>query len=72
MVPVEAQACGTPVVALARRRGLRNGQDGVTGVLVDDQSAQGFAAGLARARGLAFDPRRHPAPTPNGFRASAS
>jgi hypothetical protein len=31
-------------------------QDDVTGVLVDDESAQGFAAGLSRVRGLTLDP----------------
>ncbi len=56
MVPVEAQACGTPVVALRAGGACETVQNDVTGVLVDDKSAQGFAAGLSRARGLRLDP----------------
>lgn len=56
MVPVEAQACGTPVVALGAGGACETVQDGVTGVLVDDESAQSFAAGLSRVRGLALAP----------------
>jgi glycosyltransferase involved in cell wall biosynthesis len=56
IVPVEAQACGTPVVALRAGGACETVQDGVTGVLVDDGSAQGFAEGLARVRSLDFDP----------------
>jgi glycosyltransferase involved in cell wall biosynthesis len=56
MVPVEAQACGTPVVALARGGAVETVQDGVTGVLVHDDSAQGFADGLTRLLALTLDP----------------
>lgn len=49
IVPVEAQACGTPVVALARGGSLDTVVDGVTGVLVPEQRAELFAEGLARA-----------------------
>jgi glycosyltransferase involved in cell wall biosynthesis len=56
MVPVEAQACGTPVVALRAGGACETVQDDVTGVLVDDESAQGFAAGLSRVRELRLDP----------------
>lgn len=56
MVPVEAQACGTPVVALRAGGACETVQDNVTGVLVDDESARGFAAGLSRVRGLTLDP----------------
>jgi glycosyltransferase involved in cell wall biosynthesis len=45
-VPVEAQACGTPVVALARGGSLDTVVDGVTGVLIPEQSADLFAEGL--------------------------
>jgi glycosyltransferase involved in cell wall biosynthesis len=56
MVPVEAQACGTPVVALRAGGACETVIDGVTGVLVEDGSPEGFADGLARVRALAFDP----------------
>jgi glycosyltransferase involved in cell wall biosynthesis len=56
IVPVEAQACGRPVVALARGGALETVIDGVTGVLVKEATSDGFAAGLARAMQGRFDP----------------
>ena len=56
MVPVEAQACGTPVVALRAGGACETVLDGITGVLVEDGSPEGFAEGLARFRTLSFDP----------------
>jgi glycosyltransferase involved in cell wall biosynthesis len=56
MVPVEAQACGTPVVALRAGGACETVVDGVTGVLVGDESAEAFAAGLSRVRALDRDP----------------
>ena len=55
IAPVEAQACGTPVVALARGGALETVLDGVTGVLVDGATPSALAAGIARARQLPFD-----------------
>ncbi len=55
IVPVEAQACGTPVVALGRGGALETVIDGVTGVLVEEPTPDAFAAGIARARQIAFD-----------------
>jgi glycosyltransferase involved in cell wall biosynthesis len=55
IAPVEAQACGTPVVALARGGALETVVDGVTGVLVDEPTPAAFAAGIARAQELKFD-----------------
>jgi glycosyltransferase involved in cell wall biosynthesis len=52
MVPVEAQACGTPVVALARGGSAETTRDGVTGVLVDAPTAEAFADGLKRVAAL--------------------
>jgi glycosyltransferase involved in cell wall biosynthesis len=62
LVPVEAQACGCPVVALAEGGASETVLDGETGVLVTDRSSEAFAAGLTRLRGLTLDPdhlRRH-------------
>lgn len=56
IVPVEAQACGRPVVALARGGALETVIDGVTGVLVSESTAEAFADGLRRALSLEFDP----------------
>lgn len=57
MVPVEAQACGTPVVALGQGGAAETIEDGVTGVLVGDPSVEAFADGLARVRSMPRDRR---------------
>src|SRR5262249_47024569 len=46
MVPVEAQACGRPVVVLAEGGALESVVDGVTGIHVHDASVEAFAAAL--------------------------
>jgi glycosyltransferase involved in cell wall biosynthesis len=55
MVPVEAQACGCPVVALGNGGAGETVIDGHTGVLVSDPSVEAFADGLSRLRSIAFD-----------------
>jgi glycosyltransferase involved in cell wall biosynthesis len=55
IAPVEAQACGTPVIALARGGALETVVDGITGVLVDESTPEAFAAGIARAKQSSFD-----------------
>jgi glycosyltransferase involved in cell wall biosynthesis len=55
MAPVEAQACGCPVVALGTGGAAETVIDGETGVLVSDASAAAFADGLDRALGRPFD-----------------
>ena len=55
IAPVEALACGRPVVALARGGAAETVSDGATGVLVDEPGAEALAAGIARARALRFD-----------------
>jgi glycosyltransferase involved in cell wall biosynthesis len=62
IVPVEAQACGRPVVALGRGGALETVVDGTTGVLVASDAADRFADGIRRALDGTFDPaviRRH-------------
>ncbi len=62
IVPVEAQACGCPVVALGRGGALETVVADETGVLVDDASAPAFAEGITGAMARRFDPsliRRH-------------
>jgi glycosyltransferase involved in cell wall biosynthesis len=56
IVPVEAQACGRPVVALGRGGALETVIDGVTGVLVEEPTAEALAAGIARAGQIQFNP----------------
>ena len=56
IVPVEAQACGRPVVALARGGALDTVVPGVTGVLVDAPDAGALADGYRRILAQAWDP----------------
>jgi glycosyltransferase involved in cell wall biosynthesis len=56
MVPVEAQACGTPVVALNEGGAVESVIDGSTGVLITQGSPDALADGIRRTLGLTFDP----------------
>jgi glycosyltransferase involved in cell wall biosynthesis len=56
IVPVEAQACGRPVVALGVGGARETVLDRITGVLVPEPTAEAFAEGLAAVRRLPFDP----------------
>jgi glycosyltransferase involved in cell wall biosynthesis len=55
MVPVEAQACGRPVVAFAEGGALESVIDGQTGILVRDQTPAAFAAALRQVAATPFD-----------------
>jgi glycosyltransferase involved in cell wall biosynthesis len=55
MVPVEAQACGCPVVALAEGGASETVIDGETGVLVPEATSGAFADALDRVRRLSLD-----------------
>ena len=55
IVPVEAQACGRPVIALGRGGALETVIDGETGVLVPEASAEAFAAAFERTARTRFD-----------------
>jgi len=56
IVPVEAQACGRPVVALSQGGTRETVLDRVTGVLVTQSTPEAFARALGLLRGLPFDP----------------
>ena len=58
MVPVEAQACGRPVVALGRGGALETIIDGENGVLFDEPDAASLAAALQRVASARFDSAR--------------
>jgi glycosyltransferase involved in cell wall biosynthesis len=58
LVPVEAQACGCPTVALARGGALETVRDGDTGILFDELSQQSLAAALERVQSMRFDRAR--------------
>jgi glycosyltransferase involved in cell wall biosynthesis len=55
IVPVEAQACGTPVVALNRGGAVETVIHGTTGLLVDEPTAPAFADAITRAARTPFD-----------------
>jgi glycosyltransferase involved in cell wall biosynthesis len=62
IVPVEAQACGRPVVALARGGVLETVTHGDTGVLFDAPTVDSLATALEQTAAIVFDPdrlRRH-------------
>ncbi len=62
MALLEANACGRPVISLARGGAVETVIDGTTGVLVKEQSVDAFAAALERFELMSFDPhaiRRH-------------
>ena len=58
IVPVEAQACGRPVVALARGGALETVVDGETGVFFSEPEVGALVAALDRLGRLRFDPAR--------------
>jgi glycosyltransferase involved in cell wall biosynthesis len=62
IVPVEAQACGRPVVALGRGGALDTVIDGETGVLFSDTTVESLSDGMKRAAAITWDAgriRRH-------------
>ena len=62
IVPLEAQSCGRPVVALGGGGALETVIAGDTGILVHEATPEAFAAGITDALNRRFDPaviRRH-------------
>ena len=55
IVPLEAAACGRPVVALSCGGAVETVIPGTTGTLVDDQSPSAFADGIRQALATRFD-----------------
>jgi glycosyltransferase involved in cell wall biosynthesis len=58
IVPVEAMACGRPVIALARGGARESVEHGVTGLLVEEPRSDAFAAAMDAVSRQAFDPAR--------------
>lgn len=56
VVPLEAQACGTPVVALRKGGILDTVSEGVSGVFFDEQTPQSLHAAILQLRTQSFDP----------------
>ena len=57
IVPLEAQACGRPVIALKSGGALETVVDGETGILVEP-GEEALADGMRRAAATAWDPER--------------
>jgi glycosyltransferase involved in cell wall biosynthesis len=55
IVPVEAQACGTPVIALGRGGALETVVAGTTGLFFQEPTADALATAIADAGSLTFD-----------------
>jgi glycosyltransferase involved in cell wall biosynthesis len=55
IVPLEAMASGTPVIALGRGGALDVVVDGVTGLLVPDQHVDAFSAAVTRANSITWN-----------------
>ena len=55
MAPLEANACGTPVIAYAAGGALETVIDGVTGLLCAEQDAECFMEAIKRLETLEFD-----------------
>tara|TARA_B100000678_G_scaffold263679_1_gene246660 strand:- start:331 stop:702 length:372 start_codon:yes stop_codon:yes gene_type:complete len=58
IAPVEAQACGRPVVALGRGGACETVVDGLTGALVTQASDAAFADAIDRVIRARLDPHR--------------
>jgi glycosyltransferase involved in cell wall biosynthesis len=58
IVPVEAQACGRPVVAYGRGGALETVVDGDTGVFFAELTSESLGAALQRVSSLRFEPER--------------
>ena len=62
LVPVEAQACGRPVIAYGRGGALESVAPGVTGIFFGEQTPDALMAGIRAAEATTFDAaaiRRH-------------
>jgi glycosyltransferase involved in cell wall biosynthesis len=57
IVPLEAQACGTPVVAFARGGLLETIQDGKTGIFFNEQTVESLNSAVTRAAAANWDRR---------------
>ncbi len=56
IVPVEAQACGTPIIAFGRGGATETVQDGTTGIFFEEQTVQSLASAICRFEAMTFDP----------------
>jgi len=56
IVPIEAMACGKPIIAYKKGGALESVKDGVTGLFFDDQTTEALTEAMLSARRTRFDP----------------
>lgn len=56
IAPVEANACGRPVIAYAAGGALDSQRDGITGILFPEQSVESLCDAICKAEETRFDP----------------
>ena len=56
IVPLEAQACGTPVISLGKGGALDTVKNGVTGVFFEEQTVESLKDAIDRFEKMKFDP----------------
>ena len=57
IVPVEAQACGTPVIAFGEGGVTETVKDGSTGIFFSEQTVESIIEAVQRFEGMTFDPQ---------------
>lgn len=57
LIPIESQACGTPVIAYKKGGALETVVDGETGVFFRDQTEDSLISALEKLKTLKIDPR---------------
>ena len=57
IVPLEAQACGRPVVAFGRGGALETVRDGVSGLFFAEQTDDALEDAVSRAAAVRWEPR---------------
>lgn len=58
IVPVESMACGTPVIAYGKGGALDTVEDGVSGVLFEEQSIKSLQNAIDRFESMSFDSKK--------------
>lgn len=58
ILPVEAQGCGTPVIALGKGGALETIRENETGVFFDDQTVPSLLEGIKKFEQTSFDPQK--------------
>ncbi|MDP3466483.1 MAG: glycosyltransferase, partial [Sulfuricurvum sp.] len=58
IAPVEAQACGTPVIAFGRGGATETVVDGISGLFFDTQSVESLCEAVGRFETMQWSPER--------------